>query len=37
MGLAKNLTLQAIYKKEIQNTPDAIKAFLLNNLELWMD
>ena len=36
MGVAKNLTLQAIYKKEIKNTPDAIKNFLLNNLELWM-
>ena len=36
MGVAKNLTLQAIYKKEIKNTPDAIKNFLLNNLDLWM-
>lgn len=36
MGVTKNLTLQAIYKKEIQNTPDAIKNFLLNNLDLWM-
>jgi tRNA nucleotidyltransferase/poly(A) polymerase len=36
MGVAKNLTLQAIYKKEINNTPDAIKNFLLNNLDLWM-
>lgn len=36
MGIAKNLTLQAIYRKEIDNTPQAIKTFLLNNLELWM-
>jgi hypothetical protein len=36
MGVAKNLTLQAIYRKEIKNTPDAIKNFLLNNLDLWM-
>lgn len=37
MGIAKNLTLQAIYRKEIENTPHTIKTFLLNNLELWMD
>lgn len=36
MGLAKNLTLQAIYRKEILNTPDAIKNYLLNNLDSWM-
>lgn len=36
MGVAKNLTLQAIYGKEIVNTSDAIKNYLLNNLESWM-
>ena len=36
MGIAKNLTLQAIYRKEILNTPEAIKNYLLNNLDSWM-
>jgi hypothetical protein len=30
------LDKEIFYKKEIKNTPDAIKNFLLNNLELWM-
>ena len=36
MGAAKNLTLQAIYRKEIDNSPQGIKNFLLNNLNSWM-
>jgi len=36
MGVAKKLTLQAIYKKEILNTPDSIKNYLLGNLNNWM-
>ena len=35
MGLAKFLTLQAIYKKEIDNNPQDIKDFLIKNLEKW--
>jgi tRNA nucleotidyltransferase/poly(A) polymerase len=36
MGYAKNLTLQAIYKKEIDNNPESIKRFLLQNTDKWL-
>ncbi len=36
MGYAKNLTLQAIYKKEINNDPESIKRFLLQNIDKWL-
>ena len=36
MGKAKILTLQAIYKKEIENSPEAIKNFLIQNTDEWL-
>jgi tRNA nucleotidyltransferase/poly(A) polymerase len=35
MGFAKNLALQAIYKREIGNDENSIKNFLLKNFENW--
>jgi hypothetical protein len=37
MGKAKRLTLQAIYAEQIPNEVNAIKQFLLNNQESWLN
>ena len=36
MGIAKNLVMQAVYGSIIPNNQEAIKKYLLDNIELWV-